>query len=304
MFAGIVLIMHRTCLSKEVRVIPTLGLLAWALCTGSPSAVAQQHATNRFEVYTLGTADLNSTLQAVQALAGPKGEVISDPVNHRLLVVTSGEQHAQIADLMKKLAVPPRNVLIEVSFDSAESGQAFEASAEGSGGVIFSSDGANGLFSLRPKVLDQTSSHRSSQKQTLLVSSGREGVLRVGERVPYLEWVMDYGWRRGGLLSSQLAWQEVGSFLIVQPTIVGDGPLIRVRITPELRGLVDGRPEHVRFTAVSTEVVIQDGETLPLGGLGGDQQFYDRFLVGISQGGSTQSLNIRLTPHIQPSAQR
>lgn len=270
------------------------------LCLGAllaTGAFAQDNAQMRFEVYPLGSADMESTLDAVRGFVGEQGQVTADPVHQRLLVATTAERHAQIAALMNQLVVPERNVLIEVSFTSAGTQDSFDASVSGSGSVEWNK-GIDGRITLKPRLESQSSSTSGRTIQTLLVSSGREATLRVGESVPYLQWMMEntayYGWN-----IPQLAWQQVGSFLIVQPTVLGDGPLLRIRLTPELRGLVDGRAEHARFTALSTEVTARDGETISLGGLGENRSFYDRFLVGLSRNGGAQSVHIQLTPRIQ-----
>lgn len=275
-----------------------IALLFLPFIGASGEEPAKPDTPTRFEVYSVGAADMNSTIEAVRMFVGEEGQVTPDPVHQRLLVVTTPERHAQISELMKKLAVPPRNVLIEVAIDSVDSQDAFETSVSGSGEITRGLDGFGGTIKLKPRIINQTTSRTGSEIQTLLVSSGREASLRVGESVPYLQWITEYG-LHGGWNTPQLAWQEVGSFLIVQPTIVGEGPLVRVRLTPELRGLVDGQPQHTRFAAVSTEVVVRDGESISLGGLDQNREFYSRFLVGTARDGGTQKLNIRLTPRIQ-----
>ncbi len=253
----------------------------------------------RFEIYGIGTMDLDTAMEAVKAFVGTEGQITPDRVNQRLLVVTTPDRHAQIADMMKQLAVPARNVRIEVFFDGQSSNDEFEASLGASGEVTHGPAGLGGTITVKPKIISQSTTRTSSDRQILLVGSGREGFLRIGESVPYLQWLVSYAWP-GGIGAPQLAWQEVGSFLVVQPTIVGDGPLVRVKLIPELRGLVNGRPEHARFASVSTEVVVQDGQSIDLGGLGQHAEFFNRFLVGVSKGGESRTLNIRLVPHIQP----
>jgi type II secretory pathway component GspD/PulD (secretin) len=93
-------------------------------------------------------------------------------------------------------------------------------------------------------------------------------------------------------------WQQVGSRLIVEPTVIGQGPMIRVRVTPELSGMVDGQPLHTRFAGATTEIVVKDGESFSIGGMAGDATFYSRFLVGRSDAGSQEQVDIVLTPHI------
>ncbi|MCO5045273.1 MAG: hypothetical protein J5I99_10780 [Verrucomicrobia bacterium] len=285
-------------------------LAALLLALGATPLIAQPSATPpltaepppmRFEVYPIGAMDMESTLESVRAFVGDEGNVTPDPVHQRLLVATTPARHAQIADLMSKLAVPARNVRIEVAFDSAGNQSQSELSVSGSGDISLGSGGLGGTIKLQPKIINQTTTTTGREVQTLLVSSGREASLRIGESVPYLQWFTEYGFHYGWNVP-QLAWQEVGSFLVVQPTVIGNGPLVRIKLTPELRGLVNGAPEHLRYSAVSTEVVVSDGQSVSLGGLDQNRDFYDRFLVGMARNGGTESLNIRLTPHIQTLA--
>lgn len=262
-------------------------------------SIAEAAEPTRFEIYPLGHADMESTLETVRHFIGNEGHVTPDTIHQRLLVVTTPERHARIADLMNKLAGPPRNVLIEVEMRSAGQETESALSLGASGDLTVERDGLSGTITLRPSAAHHTTTRSGTARQSLLVGSGREAVLRVGERVPYLDWITDYG-IRGGIISTRLAWQQVGSFLVVQPTIIGDGPEVRVRITPELRGLVNGRPEHVRFSTLTTDVLARDGETMDLGGVGQQSEFFSRFLVGAGRGGAAQSMEIRLTPRIQP----
>ena len=255
--------------------------------------------TTRFEVYTLADAEIESATELVRTLAGPEGQVTSDPVHQRLLVVTTADRHAQIAEAMRKIAVPARNVLIEVRMAGSSESQRSEFSATSSGEWSGGPGGFGGTIRIEPRIENHVTSRSGKTAQMLLVGSGREGYLRVGEQVPHLAWIMDFG-RRGGWITTQWEWQEVGSFLAVQPTVIGDGPMIRVRVVPELRGRVNGRPERIRFAELATEVIVRDGETIPLGGLGTSSEFASRFLVGAASGGRTESLDIHLTPRIQP----
>jgi hypothetical protein len=108
-----------------------------------------------------------------------------------------------------------------------------------------------------------------------------------------------------GFIQSQVAWRDVGSFLAVEPTVIGDGPLIRVRVTPELVGTVNGSPYETKFSSVATEVTVSDGETITIGSDAKNTEFYSRFLIGVSRSGSSRRLNITMTPHIHslPPAQ-
>lgn len=269
---------------------------AWLMLAGA--ALFAQPAT-KLEMYHLNGADPEFVLEAVRFLVGPDGNAIVDSTGQRLLVVTTPDRHAQISDLLKKFAPPTRNVLVEVRMNPVGRASETEASAEASGAFTIERDGIGGTVRLRPRVQHQSGAIESSVVQTLLVGSGREASLRIGEQVPYLEQILEYG-ARFGVVHSRIEWRDVGAFLNVQPTILGDGPQIRIRITPELRRL-DRGGERIRFTQLATEIIARDGETISLGGFGQHAQFYNYFLIGGRRGGAAESLQILLTPRIQPA---
>jgi type II secretory pathway component GspD/PulD (secretin) len=122
-------------------------------------------------------------------------------------------------------------------------------------------------------------------------------VLEVGQSVPHLAWLETYALQHG-YLAARVDWRHVGARLVVEPEIVGGGPAIRLRLTPELSGLVDGQPMRTRFSRVSTEVTVNSGDSFRIGGLDQDAAFYERFLVGASRSGRQESLEVVLTPTI------
>lgn len=278
-----------------------LNRLAVALFVAIAVSVASAQQT-KFEVYPLMSADPEIARDAVQAIVGEEGHITVDRPNRRLLVATTPERHALIAEFLAKLDSPPRNVLIQVEFLGAGQNRQAELSVQTSGAIGIEQDGLSGRWRIRPHLQARETEWSGRNVQTLLVTSGREAYLQIGEEVPYLDWLIEYGFSRGWI-TRRLAWQKAGAFLSVQPTVIGDGPLIAIRLTPELRGLADdGRPARARFAALTTEVTVRDGEEVRLGGLAKDREFFDRFLVGSAVGGAVQSLDIRLLPRIQAPA--
>jgi len=267
--------------------------LAAAVCLGEADV-------NRFMTYSYGFSESETVKQAVTAIVGGTGDVIMDPVNNRVLVVAPAAKQAQVAEAMKLLNKPPKNVRIEVRFSGAARQHTAGISVGGNGGLVRTERGSSTFFKIQPTVRNETTTTSETEVQSLLVASGRAGALQVGESVPYVEWFTEYGFA-GGYLQQRVSWQKVGSYLVVEPVVVGDGPLIRVRLTPELRGLVDNNPYQVRFTKVATEVVVSDGQSFSIGGLDKDSSFYSKFLVGFDRSGNTARLDITLSPHILPA---
>lgn len=250
----------------------------------------------RFQVYVLHAPITEAIEQTIRHLAGPDGQVNLDPPN-RLLVVASDENHRRIADAIRQLDVVPVNVRLTVRYERAARDERKEASVRGSGEVVYEGGVTKTRIHVKPRIQDEVATSSEHTAQTLLVASGREAAIAIGEEVPYLSWIMDYG-RRCGVIGAGFDWQRVGAFLVAQPEVVGAGPLIRIRLIPELRGLVDGQPRRIRFSEVATEVVVQEGQSFVIGGLDRDAEFYSRFLVGRGRDGTEESLQITLTADI------
>jgi type II secretory pathway component GspD/PulD (secretin) len=148
--------------------------------------------------------------------------------------------------------------------------------------------------------VDKTTTTSDNTTQLLVVSSGRAASLFVGTEVPYLDYLTDYLLSQR-VLTERIAWERVGAQLVVQPTIIGEGPNINIKLYPQLSGTVGGKPYTRQLIELATELEVADGRTLQIGGLGRHADFYNRFLIGVQRDGSTQSLNISLTPHILPA---
>lgn len=254
-------------------------------------------AQNReFRVYSLGFISPAVAEEAVQAALGPDGKVTIDVTTNRLIVYGTPKEHQEIEQLLKTLNVPASQVRIDVAISEQTLGKESGIQLESRGTLNIKSIGKSNLW-FKPKIQSSKTKETTHSTQTLLVSSGYEGELAVGERVPYLEWLMVYGMQKKYLFA-RLQWNRVGSRLVVKPTVVGDGSHIRIQATPQLSGFVLGKPHHVRFVDMTTEVTVKDGETVVLGTANQNHEFYSRFLVGYNRAQRQTSLSIHLTPHI------
>ena len=97
-----------------------------------------------------------------------------------------------------------------------------------------------------------------------------------------------------------MQWQSVGSFLVVKPTIVGSGKSekIKIEITPELSGKVDGQSHAIRYAGLSTQLIATPGKTIKIGGHAKHENVLRKFLFGVDRHGQHEILDIELTPSI------
>jgi len=251
-------------------------------------------------IYPILVGDPDAMETISRSIVGEEGHLVLDRKGMRLIVVTTPSRHARLNEIMGEADAKTGNVQINVRFRSQASERDRALGVKGDGSIVVGPGGTSGKIVIQPEVRDTLTETSGDTIQMLLVASGREGYLRVGESVPYIDWISEYSWR-GGYTESRIQWQEAGSFLVVTPIIMGDGKTIHIRLTPEIRGMVDGNPFRMKYAALSTEVMVQDGQTIPLGGSVQNQEFYSRFLIGVSKSGVQSSLDIDLTPKIIPA---
>jgi hypothetical protein len=247
------------------------------------------------EVYPLTAEADESLLETVRALIEPNGRAALDKKNNRLIVIAAPEQQKLVADLVKKLNVPQKNIQIEVRFLSAASAQERAIGVQPRDGVIVVPQVEKSFGRVDVFWGDSRTQTARDVTQLVTVGNGGTGYIQVGEEVPYVDWFFQYGVNYG-YISSQIQWKNVGARLAVQPRIVGDGSLINVRITPELSYFVDERRFITAFENASTDVTVRNGEEFRIGGHGGNQEFYSKFLVGYGSGRQIRSLDIILKP--------
>lgn len=279
----------------------THGKWAWVVATALALASPATSAEDRmFRIYPLGVNDGPTMRAAAEAVVAPPSRVILDPTQNRLLVNATPTEHRGVADLVRQVMIPTPNVRIEVRSNDVGSSSGFRAGLEVPEIRIRHQGGrTTGTVTANPVLEAHRSDTTVQTNQQILVGSGREGVLEVGQEVPYTEWLHDYALRNGLIRLPEIKWRLIGARMIVRPTIIGDGPLIHVKLIPEVTAEVQGHPERVRFERVATEVTVRDGEPLRIGGLGEAKDFYDRFLVGVGRGGQTRALDIVLVPRIE-----
>jgi type II secretory pathway component GspD/PulD (secretin) len=264
-------------------------LFSLLLCTRLSAQV-------KVEIHPFVHADPAVVQEAVRALVPGDRKVMLNPGRQEVLVVADPETQALVKDLIARLDRPVPNVRIRVNFDGAGAGSAVGGGVQVSGDIFA---GRGGGLTVSPSLQAQSTTTRSTTSQMLVVQSGREARLQVGERTPHLQWIMTRG-LAFATVQADVVWEEVGSYLVIQPVVVGEGAArqVKVRVTPELSGRVAGQSHQVQFSRVATEIMARPGQTVDLGGLSRENEFFSRFLIGADRRGGTENLKITLTPEI------
>ena len=273
-----------------------LSILVWI--GSSPSVLAE--AKMEAEVYPLGLADFEIAEKFAKEIVSKDGKLIADKKNNRLILYDYPEKHTALSKALREIKPPAQNVRIQVAFNDHTIGQSNGISVEGRlrvGGVVIRTGDDPNLKSTRIQGENMSSSVASLVQQELLVMSGGRAHLRIGTDVPYADWFWSYGLKYG-LWDGIMRWKEVGAQLVVEPYVIGN--TIRVRLTPEFSYIVEGNPIAVVVEKLTTEVFVENGEAIDLGGLKtGDNEFFSKFLTGYNHLGEKRSLRIILRPTIE-----
>lgn len=249
--------------------------------------------------YPLLNPSHESVIQTINELVGTNVNVAYVASAGKIVVTGPSNLVDKVTFLMNEINVPTPNIRIDVSFVKIGKKHDSAASINTSGKVVMKPSGKNTFkVTVDPSVRVNSSSSDSNTRQTLVIRSGSPGgSIFVGQEAPYTDWLLDYA-RQNQIVQQDFEMVKVGSSLRVEATVVGSGPLINIKLTPELTGLTGKKFQRIQYTGLTTEVTVENGATIPIGGLGKDAQFSDKFLVGVSSSGETEHLNITLTPRI------
>ena len=261
-----------------------------ALCSGADEL--------EIKVYALKSARPESLIELLDSMTAPQGKVIHDKATGRLIVRATADQHREIDEILTQLDVPVPNIRIDLTITDSTSGLDSEVGVTGSGGVIITPGGTSYDVRLDPKFKHETTTGSSSVRQQLLLQSGTEGRLFVGQDVHFREWVIDYG-RRWGYIEQRHRIERVGASLRVSAGVLGDGASVAIDLVPEISVLVDGRDERISFTRAATQVIARDGVPTEIGGFGNNSELYNRYLAGIAHRGSTREMRMILVPSVE-----
>jgi hypothetical protein len=83
---------------------------------------------------------------------------------------------------------------------------------------------------------------------------------------------------------------------VLDQTLIDGGPQIRLALMPVLSGRAEGCPPEIARTEASTEVVVNERQTVSLASATGHPHFLSRFLVAMEGGRETPALEVELTP--------
>jgi len=193
------------------------------------------------------------------------------------------------------IPVPPGHVKVTVEFrqagQRAQSG--VEVKGRGPGGPVVQVNPKGVTGSARVQVRESQQTIRRSVESFLLVQDGGEASLTVVEQVPEVVWFQQYAYRHL-YITEAVVFRQVGTFLAIRPTILPD-QRIRVKITPQISYRSDQGDGTIELVEASTEVVVQPGQPITIGGTEGRGEVMRQFLLGYERVYQATQVSIVLT---------
>jgi general secretion pathway protein D len=269
------------------------------------------------------------------ALTGLQDTVrlVVDEINNALIIQASAADYAYLEEVIKKLDVLPRQVIIDARIfevdltDDFQFGVAATLQARGAGPNVTTSklEQSTGrltantfaLLGNAREVLLAIDALREKTKVKILESpsvlalDGTEAKIVVGGEIPYSSGSIISGGISPGFSSIQ--YRETGVSLIVIPRISASGTvtLMIAQEVSTLGALVGDNPSFNK-ASVSTTLAVQDGETVAIAGLIRDSDTSGRQgipwlseipLIGALFGTTRRTVNrtellILITPHV------
>ncbi|MCI0483004.1 MAG: type II and III secretion system protein [candidate division NC10 bacterium] len=187
------------------------------------------------------------------------------------------------------IPVPPGHVKVTVEFRQA--GQRAQSGI--AGGTVIQVDPKGVTGSARVQAQESQRTVRQHIESFLLVQDGGEARLTVVEQVPEIVWFQQYA-HRHRYITEAVVFRQVGTFLAVRPTILPD-KRIRVKITPQISYRSDQGDGTISLVEASTEVVVQRGQPITIGGTDGRGEVLREFLLGYERVHQANHVSIVLT---------
>lgn len=214
----------------------------------------------------------------------------------RMIMAGSFLVPASWAGAETSLILPsPGHVRVTVEFrqvgQSTQGGVGVQGT--GPGGTIIQVDPKGVTGSARVQIQESQRSVRRSVGSFLLVQDGGEGRLTVAEQVPEVVWFHQYALQRNHITAAVI-FRQVGTALVVRPTILPNRR-VRLKITPQISYRSEQDTGTIELVEATTELVVQSGQPMTIGGGGASNEVIRQFLLGYERVNRTGETSITLT---------
>ena len=228
-------------------------------------------------LYKIDHADVEETYNIVEKMLSRFGKSVMSKTEKSIVVEDLAYNLRKIDNLIKRIDVPPRQVMIEakilearlnnqntfgVDWNSIGKDDAFkvEGFAKLTSGFSYVLDKDN--FDLVLKALTEKSNVKTLAAPRLLAIDGEESSIIIGSELGYRVTTTI-----NQVTTESVEFLDVGTKLVITPKIAND-KFITMKVHPEVSDgeVVLGLPSK-RTTEATTNIVVKDGGTIVIGGL-------------------------------------
>ena len=188
---------------------------------------------------------------------------------------------------------------VRVSIDFRQSGTETGYDVQGSARVIIRDPGGT---SSRTRLGAGSQSTRVTHSSGIftIVQDGGDSTLRIATRVPYqdAQFYRDYA-TGAGYLTRGFAFEDVGTSLKVHADVLADHR-IRLRLVPTVSYFSPGGAGAIEFTDATTELVVENGKPVEIGGGTTRTEEITRRILGLGSRTAESETSIVLRAVLQP----
>lgn len=252
--------------------------LAAVLFALAASPASAGRAVEVFEIHYSNAAELKG---AVEAVLGETGKVTVSERANALVVVDDARVIEQVRAVLAALDRKPANIHIDVAFiEKSELERLGVDIAWRAGGAGWSIGAGNRKErGASANLWAAVSRAKRKTTQSLTLTEGRPGRIRVGEDTPFTDYFIEYGIHHGHI-SKNVSFRQSGTSFSVRVRTAGHGKLV-VDLEPEV-SYYDRKRETFKVKNASTSITMGDPGTVAIGGVDeGGSSFNANFLRGV-----------------------
>jgi hypothetical protein len=188
---------------------------------------------------------------------------------------------------------------VRVSIEFRQSGTEAREDVQGSTRIVITSPGGTSSRT-RLGAGSQTSRVTHSSGIFTVVQNGGDSLLRVVTRVPYqdVQFYRDYA-TGAGYVTRGFAFEDVGTSLKVHADVLPD-QRIHLRLVPTVSYFSAGGPGAIEFTDAATELVVENGKPVEIGGGTTRTEEITRRILGRGSRTAESETSIVLRAVLQP----
>jgi type II secretory pathway component GspD/PulD (secretin) len=232
------------------------------------------------KIFQIKHADARSLYNIVIDLKSEQGKISLDLNNNNLIVFDYPENLKRIAELIEALDKAEKQVTIEVLVAEVTDTFLNDAGITSSQVII-----PQGKFSAILHLINTSKQVNIRSKMMVTTLSNRPATLQVSKDEIFGQ---EVSWYKDGRYISTPIREPVGNFLEVLPRVNPD-QTITVTLRPSVSTFQQGDSPRIQKRSILTQVVINNGDTIAIGGVdSGTTQEVRHSFFGVSSGRSRQ----------------